>query len=406
MKVLFLHPKFPGQFWRLAAHLARDAGNRVVFITGQREDRLAGVEKIVYGLPASGTTPHPFLAKAELSVLHSYAAAEAATALKRRGFVPDVVYGYAGAWSNALFARDVFPDSPLLGYFEWFVTSRGGEYNFDPAYMLTSDQEYAVRCSNMANWVLLHACARGVSPTEWQRSRFPGEFQGKIEVIFDGVDTEYYKPDTAAVFTVPATGATFSAADEVVTYATRGMEPMRGFHQFMAAAALIQQRRPRCHIVVAGSDGAWYSKAADGDRTHKDVLLERLPFDRARLHFTGWLDRERYRQLLRVSTAHVYLTRPYVLSWSAMEALATGCVVVGSDTPPVTEMIRHGDNGLLADFFSPADIADKVCLALANREDMRAVRANARATVCGRYSLPAVLPRQAALLASLAGGGA
>jgi glycosyltransferase involved in cell wall biosynthesis len=406
VKVLFLHPKFPGQFWRLAAQLARDAGNEITFITEQQEDRIAGVEKLVYELPATGTSPHPFLGKAELSVLHSYAAAEAANALKRRGYVPDVVYGYAGAWSNALFARDVFPDTPLLGYFEWFVESRGGEYNFDPAYMLNSDQEYAVRCSNMANWVLLHACSRGVSPTEWQRSRFPREFQRKIEVIFDGVDTEYYKPDAAAVFTVPATGASFSTADEVVTYATRGMEPMRGFHKFMEAAALIQQRRPRCHIVVAGSDGAWYSKGAEGNRSHKDVVLERLPFDRDRLHFTGWLDRDRYRQLLRVSTAHVYLTRPYVLSWSAMEALATGCLVVGSDTPPVTEMIRHGDTGLLADFFSPEDIAAKVCGALANREDMRAVRANARALICERYSLPVVLPRQAALLKSLAGGKA
>ncbi len=406
MKVLFLHPKFPGQFWRLAGQLARDAGNQVAFITEQQEDRLAGVNKLVYTLPATGTSPHPFLSKAELSVLHSYGAAEAAKALKRQGYVPDVVYGYAGAWSNALFIKDVFPDTPLLGYFEWFVESRGGEYNFDPAFPLTEDQEYAVRCSNVANWVLLHACARGVSPTEWQRSRFPREFQGKIDVIFDGVDTEYFKPDPAAVFAVPGSGVSFSVADEVVTYATRGMEPMRGFLQFMEAASLIQQRRPGCHIVVAGSDGAWYSKGAEGNRTHKELMMERFPFDTARLHFTGWLSRDQYRRLLQVSAAHVYLTRPYVLSWSAMEALATGCVVVGSDTPPVTEMIRQGDNGLLADFFSPADIAEKVCCALANREDMRIIRKNARELICERYSLPAVLPRQAALLRRLAGGGA
>jgi len=342
------------------------------------------------------------LERSERSVLHSYAAAQAARDLKNRGFIPDVIYGYSGGWSNALFIKDVFPSTPLLGYFEWFSQSQGGEYNFDPAYPLNEAQEYAIRCSNVPNWVLLQACSQGISPTEWQRSRFPQEFQSKIEVVFDGVDTEYYQPDPQAVFTVPGTGVTFSPKDEVVTYATRGMEPMRGFIQFMEAAALLQERRPNCHIVVAGTDQTWYSKTAGNNKTYKDLILERLSFDPARLHFSGWLNRDQYRQLLQISSAHVYLTRPYVLSWSAMDALSTGCLVVASATRPVTEVIRHDYNGLLADFFNPRDIADKVCHALENGEDLCHIRQAARAEISEKYSMAVVLPRQLEILTNTA----
>ena len=402
MKVLFMHPEFPGQFMHLAALLAKDPRHQVVFITQQKENRLAQVAKVIYSVPQQNPATHPFLERMERSVLHSHAAANAARMLKDKGFVPDVIYGYTGGWSNALFIKDVFPATPLLSYFEWFVQSHGGEYNFDPAFPLTNEQEYAIRISNMPNWVNLHSCSRGISPTQWQRSRFPREFQSKIDVIFDGIDTEYYKPDPQAVFTLAKPEITFCAGDEVLTYATRGMEPMRGFMQFMEAAAMVHQRRPNCHVLVAGTDQSWYSKAAGEAKTYKDLVLERVSFDPSRLHFTNWLNRGQYRQLLQVSAVHVYLTRPYVLSWSAMEALATGCLVVASSTPPVMEVIRHEDNGLLADFFSPLDIADKICFALERRKELQHLRDNARNEICQKYSYQSVLPRQMALLTRVA----
>lgn len=403
MKVLFMHPEFPGQFMHLATLMAKDPQHQVVFITQQKENRLAGVTKIIYSIPQQSSSTHPFLEKAERSVLHSHAAAGAARMLKEKGFTPDIVYGYTGGWSNAMFIRDVFPSTPFLSYFEWFVQKEGGgEYNFDPSFPLTIEQEYAIRTSNTANWTNLHSCSRGISPTCWQRSRFPTEFQSKIDVIFDGVDTEYYRPDSEATFVLPGSNTVYSTADEILTYATRGMEPMRGFTQFMEAAAIVQERRPHCHVLVAGTDQIWYSKSAGKNKTYKDMMLEKLPFDPARLHFTGWLSRAQHRQLMQVSTVHVYLTRPYVLSWSAMDALAAGCLVVGSATPPVTEVIRHGHNGLLADFFSPQDIADKVCLALEQRKELQQLRDNARSEICQKYSLQAVLPKQQGLLHRLA----
>lgn len=406
MKVLFMHPEFPGQFMHLAVLLAKDPRNQVAFITQQKENRLTGVAKVVYSVPQQNPATHPFLERMERSVLHSHAAANAARTLKEKGFVPDVVYGYTGGWSNALFIKDVFPRTPLLSYFEWFVASRGGEYNFDPAFPLTSEQEYAIRISNMPNWVNLHSCSRGISPTHWQRSRFPGEFQSKIDVIFDGVDTEYYQPDPQAVFTVPGSEIALAAGDEVVTYATHGMEPMRGFIQFIEAAALVHQRRKNCHILVAGTDQIACSKTVGENKPGKNLMLQRPSFDPARLHFTGWLNRGQYRQLLQVSAVHVYLTRPYVLSWSAVEALAAGCLVVGSATPPVMEIIRHDHNGLLADFFSPQDIADKICSALEKRSRLQPLRSTARSDICQNYSFQVVLPRQLALLTRLAQEGA
>jgi glycosyltransferase involved in cell wall biosynthesis len=403
MRILFMHPEFPGQFMHLASFMAKDTNHKVAFITQQKHNHLSGVTKIIYSVPSQNPAAHPLLGTMEKSVIHSYAAANAARVLKNQGFIPDIVYGYTGGWSNSLFIKDVFPQTPFLSYFEWFVKSQGGEYNFDPAYPLTSDQEYAARISNMPNWVNLDSCSCGISPTEWQKSRFPREFQSKIQVVFDGIDTEYYKPDPQAVFAVPEKN-TLSGDDEVLTYATRGMEPMRGFPQFMAAAALVQERRPNCHILVAGTDKTWYSKAAGENKTYKDLMMNTLSFDPSRLHFTGWLTPDEYRSLLQVSTAHVYLTRPYVLSWSAMEALSSGCLVIGSATPPVTEMIRVGYNGLLADFFSPQDIAGQVCEALEKRRDLQYLRQNARAEVCRKYSLNAVLPKQLELLEQVARG--
>ncbi|WP_339384028.1 glycosyltransferase [Fischerella sp. FACHB-380] len=239
----------------------------------------------------------------------------------------------------------------------------------------------------------LYSCDRGLSPTYWQSQQFPPEFHSKITVLHDGIDTNFFCPKPGVKLVIPRINLDISHAKEIVTYVARGMEPYRGFPQFIEAVALLQQRRPQCHVVIVGENRVAYGKPLRDGKTYKEVMLEKYDLDLSRVHFTGWLPYEEYLQVLQASSAHVYLTRPFVLSWSMLEALSTGCLVVGSRTAPVTEVIQDGVNGLLADFFSPQEICDRIQEALNHPDKMSAIRAKARETIQQRYDLSLLLPR-------------
>jgi glycosyltransferase involved in cell wall biosynthesis len=326
----------------------------------------------------------------ENAVLEGQAVYRMGQALKSQGFVPDVVYGHSG-WGNTLFIKDVFPQTELLNYFEWFYHAHGSDADFDPSSPLDANAEASIRMRNAPILMDLANCDRGTSPTYWQHQQFPAEFRSKIRVLHDGVDTDFFSPQPGAKLILP--GLDLSHVDEIVTYATRGMEPYRGFPQFMEAVAIIQKQRPHCHVVIVGDDRVAYSKPLPHGNTYKQMMLEQLPLDLSRLHFTGSLPYHQYRQVLRASSAHIYLTYPFVLSWSLLEALSCGCLVIASNTAPVTEVIEEGENGLLVDFFSPEAIADRVDEALETK-GMESLRDRARNTICNRYNLSNLLPHQ------------
>jgi glycosyltransferase involved in cell wall biosynthesis len=212
-------------------------------------------------------------------------------------------------------------------------------------------------------------------------------------VLHDGIDVEFFRPNPDAKLVLPSVGLDLSDADEIITYVARGMEPYRGFPQFMQAIALIQQRRPNCHTVVVGEDRVCYGSQRTDGKTYKQVMLEQLPLDLSRLHFTGSLPYSQYLQVIQASSVHVYLTYPFVLSWSMLEAMSTGCLVLASDTAPVTEVIQDGKNGLLVDFFSPEAIADRIEEVLDRGDRFASIRANARETILQRYNLAQLLPQ-------------
>jgi glycosyltransferase involved in cell wall biosynthesis len=182
-----------------------------------------------------------------------------------------------------------------------------------------------------------------------------------------------------------------SGVNEIVTYATRGMEPYRGFPQFIEAAHLLLKERPNAHVVIAGDDRVAYGKQAPGGKTYKQLLLEKFPMDPERTHFVGSLPYGEYVKLLQCTSAHVYLTRPFVLSWSMLEAMACGALVVASDTAPVREVITNGINGVLVDFFKPDQLAAMLARALEKPRDFDQIREKARATVVAQYDLPSCL---------------
>jgi glycosyltransferase involved in cell wall biosynthesis len=391
-RILFLHSNFPAQFRHLAAALAKDERYQVVFGTTRQEGEIPGVYKAIYN-PAREASPqtHHYVRNLENAVLNAQAVYRVAEKLKADGFVPDIIYGHSG-WGPTLFMKDVFPKAELLCYLEWFYHAHGSDADFDPSEPLNANDECRIRIKNSPILIDLYSCDRGLSPTNWQRHQFPKEYHSKINVLHDGVDTNFFSPQPGAKLVLPRINLDLSHVSELVTYVGRGMEPYRGFPQFMETVALIQQQRPNCHVVVVGEDRVAYGKNLPNGQTYKQLMLEKLDLDLSRLHFTDRLPYHEYLQVLQASSAHIYLTRPFVLSWSILEAMATGCLLIASKTAPVLEVIQGGVNGLLVDFFSPQEIANRVDEALDNQQDMMSIRHQARETILQHYDLAKLLP--------------
>jgi len=307
--------------------------------------------------------------------------------LKRQGFVPDVTLGHIG-WGETLYVKDVFPDRPLVAYCEFYHHLRNSHVGFDPEYPAPSGSEsaWSLRNRNAALLLALTAMDRGVSPTPWQRSRFPPEYQERIDILHEGVDSERIAPDPQAVLILPD-GRKARAGEEIVTYAARNLEPYRGFHIFLRAAAEICRRRPRCLILIEGGDGVSYSPRLPRGETYRERLLEEVRVDPDRVVFLGHLPFDQHVRLLQISAAHVYLTVPFVLSWSVVEAMAAATVVIASDTPPVRDLILDQGNGLLVDFFSPMAIADQVDAVLDHPDRRADLRHAARTHAQTHYPL-------------------
>lgn len=402
MRILFVHRTFPGQFRYLANVLGKDQSHQVCFLTSTPEaGDIAGVTKISYQAAAEGKSKtHAYVGHLEKAMSFGQAAYSAAWKLKQKGWIPDVIIGHSG-WGPLLFLKDLFPDTPLIGYFEWFYRSHGSTHGFDSTVPVTPDMEAEIRTKNTSIMHELCAADWGLTPMLWQRNQFPQEFHSKMTVIHDGVDTGFFSP-AAEKLILPRKNLDLSGAKEIVTYVTRAMEPMRGFPQFMEAASKILKRRPHCHIVLVGSDRSEYGLPRADGKTYLQAMLEQFEFDKSRLHIVGTLSIEEYRKVLRASSAHIYLTFPYILSWSLMESLACGCAVISSNTPPVAEVIKSGENGFLVDFFSPDQIVEYVDQALEHRQAIEKIRENARITIEEKYSLKKLLPLQLNLFSAVA----
>lgn len=408
MKVLFVHQNFPGQYLHLARHLAVDPKNEVVFIT-QRKDNasLPGVKKIVYK-PARAVTPgiHHYLRDTEAAVLNAQNVARVALDLKQGGFVPDVMLAHNG-WGEAWYLKDVFPDTPLIGYLEFFYRLHGADVGFEPGPPLIFDTGPRLRTKSLGNLLALDAVDLGQTPTQWQKSLYPKLYQPKIQVVHEGVDTRVVAPNAEVRFKLPGSGRVLTRQDEVLTYVARNLEPYRGFPSFMRALPEILRQRPQAQVLIVGGDETSYGSPPGNGKTFRELMLAELgdALDRQRVHFLGKVPYPFFLQVLQVSQAHVYLTYPFVLSWSMLEAMAAGCVVVGSRTAPVQEVLRDGENGLLVDIFNPQDIAQRAVQVLADPGAYDAMRQAARQTIVDRYDLQTIcLPAQLRMLGSAING--
>ncbi len=392
MKILFLHPNFPAQFRHLATVLGKDRQHTVVYATNRHEGQIDGVNKVVYEKSRTARPEtHHYVRPLENAVLEAQGVYRIAQKLKDQGFYPDIVYGHSG-WGPTLFMKDIFPRATLLCYFEWYYNAYGSDASFDPSDPINADDEARIRIKNAPILLDLASCDRGLSPTQWQRSQFPPEFQGKIKVHHDGIDTSYFKPVKNARLHIPRINLDLSQ-QEIITYVARGMEPYRGFPQLIETISMLQKKRPQCQFVIVGKDRVAYGKSLPDGKTYKEAMLEKFPLDLNRIHFTDLLPYDEYLQVLQASAVHIYLTRPFVLSWSMLEALSTGCLIVASDTAPVKEVIENNVNGLLVNFFNPEQICDRVLEALDSYQRMAAIRKRARETILEKYDLMYLLPQ-------------
>ena len=394
MKVLFVHQNFPGQYGRLAAHYAARTGNQVVAIGEKsnvvRRAQVPGVKLLGYELNVEKF--NSFEASVQRALQRGRRVATAAAVLRRSGFRPDVIFAHIG-WGEALFLKDIFPDARMLLYGEFFYRPQGGDLGFDPEFPASEEKILRLRVMNAPLLMSLDAADWCMAPTRWQFRQFPAAYQARMSIIHDGIDTDRVVPG--------------NPEDELITYVARNLEPYRGFHVFMRAIPEIQKRRPKARIVIVGGDEVSYSPRLPAGETYRSRLLRELDgkIDLSRVHFLGRIPYAQYLSVLRHSAVHVYLTYPFVLSWSLLEAMAAGCLVVGSRTPPVEEVIRDGENGLLVDFFSTEEIAARVDEALS--KDLAGLRTQARRTVTEKYDLKRIcLPAQLELVEALQRQGA
>ena len=394
MRILFVHQNFPGQFKYLAPALAA-RGHKVIAlgITGVALEGVPCLRYTVKGGQHSGV--HPWLADLDPKVRRGEACARACHTLREKGFTPDLIFSNPG-WGESIFLREVWPNAKIVEYLEFYYGVEGRDVGFDNEFgapnWLTGSR---LKIKNLGLDLAIRQMDAALSPTRWQSSTLPDEARAKTTVIFDGVDTAWIRPDPAAA--IELEGQRFAAGEEIVTLINRNMEPYRGYHIFMRALPKILAARPNARVIIVGGDEVSYGQKAPEGKTWKSIFLDEVRdrIDVERVIYTGRVPHDTLVKLYQVSAAHVYLTYPFVLSWSCVEALAAGCLLIGSRTPPVEDFVEDGKNGLLVDFFDHDGLADRVIGALAEPEKYRPLREAARAGIVAGYDLhQCCLPKQ------------
>lgn len=396
MKILFVHQNFPGQFPHLAPALA-ERGHEVLALTAQTNCRPSPVRVVKYRKPQDINISSSLTRMyADFSERGVRAALAARQMRNEKGYVPDVIFGHSG-WGETLFLKEVWPEARLLVYAELMYKSFGLDSDFDPEFQKDTLERRISTTARSAHLIqsMVQADA-ALSPTEFQASTFQPELRGKITVCHDGVDTERVRPNPHARLDIPGTGLSFCPGDEVLTFVSRSLEPYRGYHSFMRALPEVMAARPNAHVVIVGEEGQSYGSAPKDAKSWKQKFLDEVSdrLDMNRVHFLGRVPYSTYLSLLQVSRCHCYLTYPFVLSWSLMEAMAAGCLIVASDTVPVREMIEDGKNGRLVDFFDISAMSKALIGALQNPDSGDELRAVARRTIVEKYDLHSIcLPR-------------
>ena len=409
MQILIIHQNFPGQYKHLAPALV-EQGHQVFSLTPKVEKRTVwkGVQLLPYKISrASSKEIHPWLADLETKVIRADACYRQALAWKEKGLNPDVILAHHG-WGEPMFLKDVWLDAKMGIYCELYHLDSGESVNFDPEFETKDLRSNALRLRlrNLNNTLHFEAADAGISPTEFQASTFPEPFRSDISVIHDGIDTELVKPNPDAVLKI-SDDLSLTRDDEVITFINRNLEPYRGYHAFMRALPKLLKARPNAQVVLLGGDEVSYGSKPPAGKTWKQIYIDEVrdqisDEDWARVHYLGRVPYDTFLAMMQVSRLHIYLTYPFVLSWSLLEAMSAEAAILASDTAPVLEAIRDDETGMLTDFFDGDALVEKANALLEDPDKRARLGKAAREFVLKTYDLKThCLPTQLEWVAKL-----
>lgn len=412
MKFLFAHQSYPTQFKHLApalvqrGHDVRALSKRVPGITDMK-----GVKVHPYTFePPTDHKTHPWVQKLDIDIARAQACFDGARVLRdEHGFVPDVIIGQH-AWAEALFLKKVWPNAKLGIYWEYYQESQSALARFaNPELKLDAEREACWgQISHIYNELQAVQADAGLSPTQFQAGTFPQHIRDKITVIHDGIDTTQLNKRGDEVFNLP-NGTKLDAKSQVITLVNRDLEPVRGFGVFMRSLPEMLKRCPNAQVVIVGGDLISYGAPPANGGTWRQLFTNLVrpkisDSDWARVHFVGQVPYDQFQALLAITKAHVYLTFPFVLSWSLMEAMSFQAPIIGSATAPVQEVLTHGETARLVGFYDLDALVDEVAFVLENPDEAARMGRNAREKVQAEYDLNRIcLPAQLKWIESFAG---
>ncbi|WP_282058844.1 glycosyltransferase family 4 protein [Lentibacter algarum] len=409
MKILFIHQNFPGQFKHLAPALAKHGHDTVALtLRVEKPTKWNGVRVLPYKLkPRAAQNTHPWLVDFDTKVTRAEACYHAAVQLREQGFTPDLIIAHPG-WGESLFLKDVWPKAKMAIYCEPYHKAEYPHTGFDKEFQpeIRATEAMRLRLKNVNNHEHFDIADAGISPTVFQADTFPPEFRDKITVCHDGIHTDVLTPDSAARLTLP-TGETVTRKDELITFVNRNLEPYRGYHVFMRALPRLLKERPNARVLIVGGEDVSYGARPPKGQTWKQIFIDEVrgqipDQDWARVHFLGRIPYDQFQSLLKVSRVHVYLTYPFVLSWSLFETMSVEGAIVASKTAPVEEAIIHGQNGRLVDFFDKDALVEEVTRLLDNAAEREELGRAARKLIVNNYDLASIcLPKQLSWVESL-----
>lgn len=406
-KILFVHQNFPGQYKHLANHFANDANFEVHTLSIKKftDERMINHHYKLNAASREGV--NQFAAEFEAKMIRAHSSILKVIELNKSGFAPDIIIGHPG-WGETIFLKEIWPDAKLISYVEYYYNTRNSDIDFD----LNLLKQIKSDVSAFLDFTRLKLVARNayftqayiqsdflVCPTEFQKDLLPDIFKSRVKVIHDGINTSVLKPDATASLMV--NGRRFTSSDKIISYISRSLDPYRGFHIFIETIPQILKDHPDANIFIVGNpDTPGYGAALEEGR-FKEFFYSKIEnkIDKERVFFLGVVDYEIFKKILQITSVHLYLTFPFVLSWSMLEAMSCGSLVLGSNTGPVSEVIKHNENGILVDFFDTKSIANNINSILKNKDNYKSIKDNARETILKKYDLKSVcLPQHLDLI--------
>jgi glycosyltransferase involved in cell wall biosynthesis len=406
MKILFVHQNMPGQYRELIQVLAAQKAHELVFLTQRNPaPKIEGVATVVYKSHHVAQNDAYALSRVwEDAAGAGYGATRAMkTYEEKTGFKPDLILGHTG-WGELTFFKQLWPDVPILGFFEYFYQMEGGLVGFDPNDPPSEAAPYTNQARNVVPYMNLDSVDLGLVPTRWQHDRFPPIFHDKFYICHDGIRTDRLGPDPDVTLNLGRVDRPITRDDEIITYMARNMEHARGFHIFMRALPKILKARPNVRVLAIGGNDVSYGPKSKHPRGLRGEMEDELGHlvDWDRVHFLGRVPYDMYTKVVQISRCHMALTMPFVMSWSLLETMAMEATVVSTDVASVREAITHGETGLLVDFFDPDALAAQVIDVLENPGEYAHIGPAARKHVVENYDfLTRCLPEHVEKMNSL-----